>query len=255
MIVKIKGSEKIKRFFPDTKNTFIRSAINNIMGEIYADNMENPKSAIIILGDFCFLAGEPNQELLSKITDKKYSIVICENRDWEIYINKNLSDKVHKIKRYKMKNEINFNTDKLSEDVLSFLNSAEFSKEYSLKTIDEKIFNLCLAEEWSRDLVANFKNYEMYKNLGIGVAILKNDKVISGASSYLRYDCGIEIQTDTRKEYRNQGFAYICGAKLILECLKQNIYPSWDAHNEISMKLAEKLGYHLDYEYITYEIY
>ena len=255
MIVKIKDTEKIKKFFSNKNNSFIRSAINNIMGEIYADDVENPKSAIITLGDFHFLAGEPNQELLLKIADKKYSIIICDNREWEIFIEKFMLYKIHEIKRYKMKNKINFDLDKLSKAVSCFLNSVEFSKEYSLKMIDEKIFNLCLKEEWSRDLVANFKNYEMYKNLGIGVAILKGNEIISGASSYLRYDCGIEIQTDTKKEYRNKGFAYICGAKLILECLKQNIYPSWDAHNKISVKLAEKLGYHLDYEYITYEIY
>lgn len=45
-----------------------------------------------------------------------------------------------------------------------------------------------------------------------------------------------------------------CGAKLILECINRNIYPSWDAQNKGSVELAEKLGYHFDKEYIAYEI-
>ena len=63
---------------------------------------------------------------------------------------------------------------------------------------------------------------------------------------------GIEIET--REDYRRKGLAYICGAKLILECLKREWYPSWDAQNKWSVSLAEKLGYHFAYEYTAYEV-
>jgi len=49
--------------------------------------------------------------------------------------------------------------------------------------------------------------------------------------------------------------AYVCAAKLILECLDRNLYPSWDAQNEISVALAEKLGYHFSHTYTAYEIW
>ena len=67
--------------------------------------------------------------------------------------------------------------------------------------------------------------------MGIGAVICKDDIIVSGASSYSRYKEGIEIEIDTKEEYRRKGLAYICGAKLILECLERNLYPSWDAHN------------------------
>ena len=51
-----------------------------------------------------------------------------------------------------------------------------------------------------------------------------------------------------------KGLAYACGAKLILECIKNGLYPSWDAQNKWSVALAEKLGYHFSHEYIAYEI-
>ena len=41
---------------------------------------------------------------------------------------------------------------------------------------------------------------------------------------------------------------------LILRCLKENLYPSWDAQNINSVHLAEKLGYEFDHEYIAYEV-
>lgn len=77
----------------------------------------------------------------------------------------------------------------------------------------------------------------------------------AGASSYSGYRGGIEIEIDTNEVYRRKGLAYICGAKLILECLDRNLYPSWDAQNIWSVALAEKLGYHFDHAYTAYEVY
>ena len=93
------------------------------------------------------------------------------------------------------------------------------------------------------------------RKYGLGAAILKDGELVSGASSYTSYRGGIEIQIDTREDYRRQGLAYICGAKLILECLERGWYPSWDAQNPGSAALAQKLGYHLDHEYTAYEVY
>ena len=53
---------------------------------------------------------------------------------------------------------------------------------------------------------------------------------------------------------RNRGLASACGAALILECLERGLYPSWDAHTEISAALAEKLGYHVSHPYVVYEV-
>ena len=62
------------------------------------------------------------------------------------------------------------------------------------------------------------------------------------------------MQIDTREDFRRKGLASICGAKLLLECLKRGWYPSWDAQNRQSVALAEKLGYHFEKEYIAYEV-
>ena len=104
-------------------------------------------------------------------------------------------------------------------------------------------------------MVSQYENYEMYKRLGIGAVILKDGQPVSGASSYSTYIGGIEIEIDTKEDYRRKGLAYICGARLILECAKRGLYPSWDAHNMASVRLAEKLGYHFDREYTAFEVY
>ena len=113
---------------------------------------------------------------------------------------------------------------------------------------------MCRANSWANDLISQYKDYNTYKALGLGVVVLKDGELVAGASSYSTYNEGIEIEIDTREDHRRKGLAYACGAKLILECLKRGLYPSWDAQNKSSVALAEKLGYHFSHEYIAYEI-
>lgn len=83
---------------------------------------------------------------------------------------------------------------------------------------------------------------------------MAGDEIVAGASSYTSYEEGLEIEVDTQPDYRRKGLALSCAAKLILECLERGLYPSWDAANQESVALAEKLGYHLDHAYDVYII-
>ena len=67
-----------------------------------------------------------------------------------------------------------------------------------MKMIDESIYNYCKSNSWSSDLVSQFPDYEMYKELGLGVVVIKDGVPVSGASSYTRYKEGIEIIIFTR---------------------------------------------------------
>ncbi len=75
-----------------------------------------------------------------------------------------------------------------------------------------------------------------------------------GATPYTRYKEGIEIEVDTVEEERRNGLATAVSAALILQCLDEGLYPSWDAQNMNSVHLAEKLGYEFDHEYTAYEV-
>lgn len=77
---------------------------------------------------------------------------------------------------------------------------------------------------------------------------------MSGASSYTRYKEGIEIEVDTVVAERRKNLATIACSALILNCLEEGLYPSWDAQNMNSVRLAKKLGYEFDYEYTAYEV-
>jgi predicted GNAT family acetyltransferase len=86
------------------------------------------------------------------------------------------------------------------------------------------------------------------------MVIMKSGLIVAGASSYTRYNEGIEIEVDTIEEERRKGLATIVSAALILRCLDEGLYPSWDAQNMNSVRLAKKLGYEFDHEYTAYEV-
>lgn len=252
MIVKITDMKKVKHLFENWQEACIWSCLQSIMGEIYADDLENPKSAKAILGDFCFLAGKPNKELIRYKPEGcllKFIIMVPQGDAWNGFIEESYGDGAKKVTRYAIKKEGDVFDRKKLKTTVDSLDST-----YTLKMMDVEIYNYCRTADWCKDWVSNYSNYEIYAKSGLGAVVLKGGAPVSGASSYASYQGGIEIEIDTKEEYRRQGLASVCGAKLILECLERDWYPSWDAQNKWSVGLAEKLGYHFDHEYAAYEI-
>ncbi|MGL5574060.1 MAG: GNAT family N-acetyltransferase [Sarcina sp.] len=232
--------------------TMLLTYIQGHMGTAYADDIGNPKSAKILVGDFCFFVGELNKELVESKEGMKenFAIMTSNNEKWNDLIEEVYKNTNKKITRYAIKKEKDIFDRAYLEKIVENLDS-----KYEMKLIDEEIYDKVMREDWSKDLCAQFNNKEDFCKRGLGFVALENNKVIAGASSYSAYNEGIEIEIDTKKEYRRKGLALACGAKLILECLDRNLYPSWDAHNLVSVALSEKLGYNFDYEYIAYEVW
>jgi len=235
---------KVAPLFTGWDETLIWSCLQGCMGYIIADDEISPSAAQIVIGDFCFFAGQPNEALVKKAAAP---IIVPQNEEWSNLIESVWNNKIQKSLRYAIKKEPNvFDVQKLTEYVQAL------DSNYELKLIDEYIYHKAMDESWSNDLCSQFKGYDDYNIRGLGTAVIYNGKLIAGASSYTVYNGGIEIEIDTHPEFRQKGFATVCGAKLILECLNRNLYPSWDAHDLCSVGLAEKLGYHLDKPYTVY---
>ena len=89
-----------------------------------------------------------------------------------------------------------------------------------------------------------FGTSEEFLRKGFGYCIMHDQKIIcAAATSHPPVENAFEIQIVTRKEYRRQGLATIAAAYLIEYSLENRYDPRWDADNETSAKLAEKLGY------------
>lgn len=242
---------KAEEIFGKWEETLIWSCLQGVMGAIYTNEPEN-NAAVAILGDFSFFAGKPSERFVCfkpESCKQDFIIMVPQNDEWAELIEKCYGNKARKVSRYAIKKEKDvFDKEKLQQMLL------QLPEGYDLKLLKEAEFKQCRENRWANDLVSQFKDYEIYKELGLGVVILKDGELAAGASSYSRYHEGIEIEIDTKEEHRRKGLASVCGAKLILECLARDLYPSWDAQNMWSVGLAEKLGYHYSHTYTAYEI-
>ncbi|MBR4961299.1 MAG: GNAT family N-acetyltransferase [Clostridia bacterium] len=235
--------------FAGWEETMIWSCLQGVMGDMLVCG-EPPVSAAVILNDFCFLAGEPEPDLLLAEPERAYIILVPDTEAWHPVIEKTLGEAAHRRCRYAIKKEPDcFDTARLT----AFAGS--LPAPYRLKKIDQRLYTQCRETPWCRDFIQAFPTWEVYDRLGIGYVVTENGVIVAGASSYSRYREGIEIEIDTRGDHRQKGLATVTASALILECLRLGLYPSWDAHNPVSVKLAEKLGYTFSHEYPVYEVY
>ncbi len=252
MIYRLLQTENSVPLFAGWQETMIWSCQQGVMGTIYADALEKPASAMALLGDFCFFAGKPGKELVlyeSGRSGREFVIMVPQNEEWAKLIEVCYGEHAKKVIRYAIKKEPDIFDQKALKDMVSKLPDG-----YILMLMDESLFRKCKEIKWCRDWVSQYDTFDKYQKHGLGAVIMKDGEIISGASSYSGYRGGIEVQIDTREDFRRKGLASICGAKLLLECLKRGWYPSWDAQNRQSVALAEKLGYHFEKEYIAYEV-
>ncbi|MBR3040019.1 MAG: GNAT family N-acetyltransferase [Lachnospiraceae bacterium] len=246
MIYELEDTTKVVELFKDWQETMIYSCLQRVMGKVFVTNAIHPKSACASVGCFAFFAGEPDKELvLSK--PQGFVIMTPQNDSWATLIEE-CYPSANKVTRYAIKKDTLFNTDILEQ----FVN--KLPQGYELHEIDSDIYDRCLENPVTSDFVSSFESKEDYLKNGRGKVIIKDGRIVSGASSFTRYNEGIEIEVDTVPDEKRKNLATIACAALILRCLDENLYPSWDAQNLISVHLAEKLGYVFSHEYVAYEV-
>ena len=246
MIYRLEDTSKVRDIFDGWEDTCVWSWLQKVMGTILVTDTEAPKSAIAVVGCFAFCAGEPDRELLMG-KPAGFFVMVPENEAWSALLEECFPD-CKRVTRYAIRKDTKFDRAVLEQYRNTLPDGCE------LRKIDGELYDLCLADPETASFVACFESKEQFLELGRGFVILRDGRIVSGASSYSRYLGGIEIEVDTVKAERQKGLARVCGAALILQCLSEGLYPSWDAHNPISVHLAETLGYRFSHEYPAYEV-
>ena len=228
------SSAAVRALFAGWDEPMIRSCLQGHMGTWAADNPENPRSAAITVGDFCFLAGSPSPALAAQAAAP---ILVPQASDWHPVIETAWGDRVRPHTRYATRKDLHH----FDRATLAALAAPPAG--FTLAPIGLDTYALLGQAEWSKDLQGLFRDGADFCRRGLGFTALCGGQAAAGASSYAIFDGGIEIEIDTHPDFRRRGLATACGAALVLSCLERGLYPSWDAHTAISLHLAEKLGY------------
>lgn len=231
----------MEKLFAGWEAPMVQACLQGRMGRVQTLGKD---SALASIGDFCFLAGEPSPELL---TAADAPILVPGSAGWEALIREVLGERAVPFTRYATRREPeNFRRDRL----IRFTRSLPHG--FSIHPIGREIYFTLMEGEWAWDLRGCFADASDFLEHGLGFVVTHGGLLVAGASSYAACGGVIEIEIDTRPDFRRLGLASACGARLILECLTRGIYPGWDAHDGRSLALAEKLGYRLDHPYTAY---
>jgi len=246
MIHELKEPAKAEHLFEGWEETLIWSCLQGVMGSVFVTDPEHPASAFAFVGCFGFFAGEPDRELVEN-KPAGFVIMVPQDEAWAALIEE-CWPSAKRVTRYAIRKDTRFDETRLQAY------AENVPEGYELRPIDGELYDKCLEDPVTRDFVSPFGSKEKYLEWGRGMVILKDGRIVSGASSYTRYREGIEIEVDTVEEERRKHLATAACAALILRCLREGLYPSWDAQNRNSVRLSEKFGYEFDHEYPAYEV-
>ncbi|MDO5435881.1 MAG: GNAT family N-acetyltransferase [Clostridia bacterium] len=246
MICELNDTSLAEALFRGWDKTMIRSCLQRVMGRILVTDPVNPVSAAAEMGCFVFLTGVPDREL-ALYTPGGSAILVPRDEAWSALIG-SIRPEAKRVTRYAIRKDTVFDPEHLKKL------AAGIPKGYEIRPIDGALYDLCLLSPVTADFVSSFGSKEIFLRLGRGMVIMKDGRIVSGASSFSRYREGIEIEVDTVESERRRHLAAAASAALILRCLDEGLYPAWDAMNPASVRLAENLGYVFDHEYAAYEI-
>jgi len=248
VIQKLTAPADAKPLFGDWPETVIWSAVEGVMGDVYADDALT--AACAVLGDFAFIASpamneDAVQAVLRRVkaeTDHDLFLVAQDEALFSLCVK--LLGRVETGWRYGFRKDNTFEPEKLQAFV------SELPAGYVLSGMTPEIWAQIEEKKgWMRDFISNFPDYNTFCAKALGVFALKDSEIVCGASSYSAYNGGIEIEIGTREDHRRRHLARACAAQLILNCLERGLYASWDAANPESAALAQQLGYRFSHTY------
>jgi GNAT superfamily N-acetyltransferase len=240
---------KLARAFKNNKrvDTSIDCVVEGQMGRAFVDNLREPTAYRITVGPFWYFAGDAYSTGGNQMLEgfPAYSLFMPSPAPWLVAAQKIYGKRLKPFTRY------SFSTAELSLEQVSSIyeNSKHRDKivpiEAGLATrlteIPEPYFE-----------ISDFDSVQDFIQRGIGFVALDSDTVMGVAYSSLVCSTGIEVSIFVDEPYRQQGIATALGSRLVLECLRQNLKPNWDAANPESCKLAKKLGFIFTETYDAY---
>lgn len=220
------------------------------MGSVWTDSPQTPHGAVMAVGDFLLCGGSPGPwaaHLLRQATQS-------DKRAWLIDAPGAWADVVPHAVQAERKVRWAFDAAVQPEDAhLRELLSA-MPADCRAVPLSGSWMARCRAQAWSRDFVSCFGDDADYAAHGLGVLLLRRDEAVAGASSYVAYPGGIEIQVQTREDCEGHGYATLAAAALVLAAHGRGMTATWDAANEASAHIAEKLGYAPSGEYPIWDM-
>ena len=212
------------------------------MGRALADDDAKPKVAILEVSrlKLSIAGGDPQRPLAQAYLDGLRGpwAMIFASPGWEELAARRHTGRLVTMPRYA------FTSERLDVGRLREL-ASQIPGDYRLERIDVNLARRLARErsEFAADHLLSFASPQEFVERGFGFCLLAGDQIVSAATTFVVCRRGIEIQISTREKYQRKGLATVVAAHLLLHSLGLGLDPNWDAANQASVCLAQKLGY------------
>ncbi|GAA0764683.1 hypothetical protein GCM10008908_00150 [Clostridium subterminale] len=215
----------------------MKSILEGHSGHAYSDSKTKPTVSRLDSGAYTILGGNPNSiAAIELVRHAPISVVTPENKIWEKLLYNEFKDRISyqpfdKLLPYSLSKEYLF---KLAINI---------DDDYKILRIDKELANQLPIDINNNYFFEHFCSIDDFLTRGIGFCVKYNNRIISAVTSMAASEKMINIEIETHSEFKNKNLGTAVSAKLLLYCLENDIEAQWLSANDISEKLALKLGY------------
>lgn len=209
-----------------------------------------PAGAVLAVGDFMICGGEPGEH-----GKRALACMMAEQpREWLLYVPgkwKVLLDDLGMFRPVIRQGFQLLHPEAIREDLVAW---KPLPPGYTLSSMDQADAEACLVADWSRDFVREHGSVEQFLNRGMGILVRDAaGRPAAGASAYVSWPRGLEVQLQTRQDQEGKGLATAAAAALLQAARHRGIAVAWDAANAASAHIARKLGFQPGKQYTVWE--
>jgi GNAT superfamily N-acetyltransferase len=208
-------------------------------GVVKVDSLQAPKVAWLSFHPLNFIAGDAKSSAALNLVRSfpPNNVLVLPDDEWAHLIEDEWAGRKRHQSRWRL------SADRLNIEYIRNLKS-HVPEGFELVPIDLDVMTNSDDEFWE-DTLLYFGSHEEFLKKGFGYCIKHGERVVSVAYTDFPFADAFEVEVMTRESgsYRRKGLGTIVSAALIEDGLLRGLVPQWDAANEISVRLAKKLGY------------